>query len=112
MAERLDVNIARAQFDRLFDEVIDRAHNRCAAGQVAQVIDILVGACGLAFAAAYRRGCAGIMVVAQNGRDVFERGRYDFKRRSKNDLSRVHRLGVSRIARGQSECSIACFEWE
>ena len=105
------MNVARAQFDRLLDEIIDRTHDGRAAGQVAQIVHALIGGPDLALAAA--AGCFdGIMFVAQNRCDVLERGRYDFEGLSKNDFRSPQRLSVSRIARRNRNRSIAGFERE
>ena len=88
VAKRLDVDVARAQFDRFFDEVIDRAHDWRAARQIPQIIDVLVGA-ALLLPTVGRRVSVEIELVAQNGCYVFERSRYNFKRPAKNELSRL-----------------------
>jgi len=89
-----------------FGSIVDRAHDGCAARQVAQIVHILIGTAGFVGPTASRRGVGGVKLVAQDGRNVFERGRYDFKRSSKNDFSRLERLHVGRIAGGQREPSI------
>ena len=40
-AERLDVDVARAQLDGLFQHVVDGADHRSAAGEVAQALDVV-----------------------------------------------------------------------
>ena len=42
--ERFNMNVGRAQFDRALEQIIDRSHNRGAAGKIAQALDIIVGA--------------------------------------------------------------------
>ena len=64
-AERLDVDVARAQLHRPFEQVVDRAHDRRAAREVAQVFDIVVGMREPASAACRRR-----VVVAQAARSA------------------------------------------
>ncbi len=39
--KRLDVNVAGAQFDRFFEQIVDSAHHRRAAGEIAQALDIV-----------------------------------------------------------------------
>ena len=42
-AERLDVDVAGAQLDRALQQVVERAHHRRAAGEIAQALDVVVG---------------------------------------------------------------------
>ena len=42
-AERLDVNVAGAQLDRALEQIVERAHHRRAAGEIAQAFDVVVG---------------------------------------------------------------------
>ncbi len=42
--ERLDMDIAGAQLDGSFEQIVDRAHDRRAAGEIAQALDVVVGA--------------------------------------------------------------------
>ena len=42
-AQRLDVDVARAHLHRLLDEIVDGAHDRRAAGQIAKAVHALVG---------------------------------------------------------------------
>ena len=44
------MDIARTQFDRLLDDVIDSTHDRRAAGQVPQIIHAVVDGSDLAIA--------------------------------------------------------------
>ena len=53
-------------------QVVDRAHNRGAAREVAQIVDVLIGAAGLRCATACG-DVGGVKRFAQNGRDIFER---------------------------------------
>ena len=39
--KRLDVNVAGAQFDGFFEQIVDRAHHRRAAGEIAQALDVV-----------------------------------------------------------------------
>ena len=112
VAKGLDMNIARTQFDRFLDEIIDRTHDGRAAGQVAQIVHALVGSDRAPALATTAGRLVGLQLVAQNHRYVVERGRHDLKGRSKNDLSRSQRLGVSGIAGGQRDRSIAGLEGE
>ena len=52
----LDVNVARAQFDRLFKQIVDRPHHRRAAGEIAQALDVV-------FAQLHGRGATGVRFV-------------------------------------------------
>ena len=52
VAKGLDMDIARTQFDRFFDEIIDRTHDGRAAGQVPQIVHAVVGGSDLAIATA------------------------------------------------------------
>ena len=66
----LDVNVARAQFDRLFQEIVDRAHHRRAAGEIAQAFDVV-------FAQLHGRAAAGVRFVfaetpVENDREVLD----------------------------------------
>ena len=45
-AERLDVDVAGAQFDRALEQIVERAHHRRAAGEIAQALDVVVGLLG------------------------------------------------------------------
>ena len=40
--KRLDMDVARAQLDGLFQEIVDRAHHGRAAGKIAQAFDVVV----------------------------------------------------------------------
>ena len=42
-AERLDMDVAGAQIDRALQEIVERAHHRRAAGEIAQALDVVVG---------------------------------------------------------------------
>ena len=106
------MDIARAKLHRLFDEVVDRAHDRRAAGQVPQIVDVLFSGPGLALPSVRRDAVVAFKLGAQSGRDVLERGRYKLERRSENDFSRLQRLSIARIARGQRIGSVGCLEGE
>ena len=44
VAERFDMDVAGAQLHGLFEQVVDGAHDRRAAGEIAQTFDVVVGA--------------------------------------------------------------------
>ena len=44
VAKRLDVNVAGPQLHGLFEQVVDRAHDRRAAREIAQALDVVLGA--------------------------------------------------------------------
>ena len=112
VAKGFDMDVARAQLDRLFDEVIDRAHDRRAAGQVPQIVDVLVSAADLALPTAGRRLGVEIELVAQNGRDVFERSRYDFKRPPKTSSAACSASPSAGSPAASAILSVAGLEWE
>ena len=42
-AEWLDVDVARPQLDGLFQKIVDRTHDRSAAREIAQAVDVVIG---------------------------------------------------------------------
>ena len=98
---RLDVNIARAQFHRLFEQVVDRAHDGRAAGQIAQVLDIVVGMGGSCIGDFGQSGVVIANARGENGGDVLERGDGDADAAAEHDLGGLHRRRVIGIGNRQ-----------
>ena len=107
---RLDMDVARAQLDRPFDEIVDGAHDRSAARQVAQAVDAFFRfdasgggrAGGVDFVAAE--------ALAQRGLDVVEGGDPDLDRPRKGDLDRLAGVAIAWIRHGEAETALAGHE--
>ena len=98
VAKRLDVDIACAQFDRLFDEVVDRAHDGRAAGRDRADCRRFPRRRRAPLARPPRRRRSSSL-SPQNARDVLERGDDDFERRRQTRVRGLQRLRVGGIAR-------------
>ena len=97
VAKRLDVNVAGAKLHRLFKEIVDCAHHRRAAGQIAQAIDAFVGAGDLPLRDAHRL-VVELAPIAQDRRYILEGGDLDLERRAQDNLRRLPYCCVARIA--------------
>src|SRR6202042_3010176 len=74
--ERLDMNVARAQLDRLLQEIVDGANHRRAAGKVAQALDVVLARKQLA-GQIRRLGNVFTKAAVEHDREVFDRGNLD-----------------------------------
>ena len=80
-AERLDMDVARAQLDRALQQIVDRAHHRRAARKIAQAFDVVVGL--LARRPAHPRSAVRVIrldALVEHGGDVLEGGHRDLDR--------------------------------
>ena len=100
-AERLDVDIARAQLVGFFEEIAHRAHHRRAAREVAQALDVVVGDLRRGIGGGRRRGVLFAEALVEDGGDVLERSDGDLDPVSENDSRRAHGGGVARIGDGE-----------
>ena len=110
IAERLDVNVARAQFDRPFDEVVDRAHDRRAAREVAQIVDVVPPPASRTrppAAVASSKLSLSPSTVAMSSKEAVTSSNG-----APSHFHRLKRRRVGGIARGQRERSIFRLEWE
>ncbi len=100
LPERLDVNVAGAQLHGPFEQVVDRAHDRRAARQIAQALDIVVGMREIRFGGFGRRQIFLAQARGQNRGDVLERGnhraRLDRRARSRRRAPAPSRPGRRR----------------
>ena len=83
VTERLDMDIAGAQFDRAFEQIVERAHHRRAAREVAQAVDIVIAV--NAFARGDFGGLAAVQPLENRG-NVLERGNDDLDAVAENDF--------------------------
>ena len=100
-AERLDVNVARAQLVGFFEQIAHRADDRRAAREVAQALDIVVGDLRRGIGRGRRRGILLAEALVEDGGDVLERGDGDVDTVAQNNSSRAHGGGVARIGDGE-----------
>ena len=101
--ERLDMDVGRAQLDRAFQKVVDRAHDRRATGEITQALDVIVGA---RERGGFGEGSFFLEPRAEHGRDVLKRGDLDVERHAEHDFRRAHRGGVGRIAEHEPRASL------
>ena len=101
------MDIAGAQFDGFFEQIVDGAHNRRAAGKIAQAFDVVV-ADGAA-RALRRRQAPGIVLaeaLLQRGFDVLKRTDLEHDIVAEHDLGRSNRGRVARIGDGDDVSAI------
>ena len=90
------MSLARSS-TRLLQQIVDRAHDRRAAGEIAQALDIVVGwASRIAFAARRRRGVLAEPLV-EHRRDVLERRDRDLDRPAEHDFGGANGRGIARV---------------
>ena len=94
-AERLDVDVARAQLDRLFQQIVDGADDRRAAGEIAQAVDVVVGPGRRRLRRLGRRHVLVAEALVQRGRDILERGDLDRRPEPPSTISAARRHAVS-----------------
>jgi hypothetical protein len=94
--ERLDMNVACAQFDRFFQKIVNGAHHRRAAGQIAQALDIVFARLE-GFDAAGGLDIVFAQALAENDRQIFECRHLDDDAGAEHDLRRTPRCRVARI---------------
>ena len=94
------MNVAGVQFHGLVDQFVDGAHHRRAAGQIAQIVEIVL----LGRADGLGRG--GVVRLAERGGDVLERGDDDFDRRAEHEFRRLARLSIHRVAHRQDRPAV------
>ena len=106
--ERLDVDVGGAQLHGFFQEVVDGAHDRRAARQVAQALDIVVGVGIGAFDRAGARRLAVLFAqpLGQHRRNVLERGDHDFERAAEDDFGSADGGNIARIGQRQTEAAL------
>ena len=109
VAERLDMDVAGAQFHRLLEQIVDGAHGGRAARKIAQILDVVV---------AVRRADFGNLgqcefVVAeprrQNGENVLIRGNRNGDMTAEHDFRRLDRRRVGWIGNGKLETPVRRF---
>ena len=107
VAERFDVDVAGAQLDGLFEQTVDGAHDRRAAGEIAQALDVVVGARALRV---LRRGFFAAETLAENDRDVFEGGDGEGDLAAKNDFGGAGGGAIAGIGDGEAEGPVGAKE--
>ena len=96
------MNVAGAQLHGPFEQVVDRAHDRRTARQIAQILDIVVGMREIRFGGIGRRQIFLAQAGGQNGGDVLERGNHRAHSTAEHDLGGAHRRRVDRVADGKA----------
>ena len=107
-AERLDVDVGRAQLHRLFEQIVDGAHHRRAAREVAQALHVIVGARERGFAGLRLGGCVVAEPLGQDRGDVFIRGDLDPDAAAEHDLGGARRRHVVWIGDGDAVATFGC----
>ena len=110
IAHRFDVNVARPKVDRFFQEIVDGAHDRRAAGEVAQAVDAFFGGAGSLADGRRRPLLFGTQALRQGRRDIVERGDGDHDRTAEHDLGAPLRDDIGRIGDSETKSSVACVE--
>jgi hypothetical protein len=100
--ERLDVDIGCAQLDRLFQEIVDAAHDGRPAREVAQVFDVVVAARERGVSRRFGGPGFGLAPLRQHRRDVLKRGDVERDGSAQHDLGRPHDGRVGRVGDGQA----------
>ena len=93
-AKRLDVNVAGAQLDRALQQVVERAHHRRAAGEIAQALDIVVGLLARSRRSLIGNGVVRLEPLVEQRRDVLERRHRDLDRRAEHDFRGANAGGI------------------
>ena len=101
-AERLDVDVAGAQLDRALEQIVDRAHHRRAAGEIAQAFDVVVAQLLDVVRLAARLGVVTAEALVEHGRHILERGDLDLDG-PEHDFRRAHRRRVGRVGERQRD---------
>ena len=100
IAERFDMNIAGPQFHGFFEHVVDGAHNRSTAREIAQTFNVVVGAA--ARRSAIPRCCfLTAKLLAKNRRNILEGRDVDRHRSAKDDFGGVDGGGIARVGDGE-----------
>ena len=105
-AERFDVDVGGAQLDRALQQIVERAHHRRAAGEIAQALDVVVGLLRRSLGAVLGAGLAGIDALVEHRRDVLERGDRDLDGCAEHDFRGANGRGVGRVGHRQPVAAI------
>ena len=100
VAERFDMDIAGPQLHGFFEHVVDRAHHRSAAREIAQTFNIVVGAAARRSTVPGRCFLAA-KLLAENRRNVLEGSDVDRHCSAKDDFGGVDGGGIARVGDGQ-----------
>ena len=82
--KRLDVDVAGAQFDRFFEQIVDGADHRRAACEIAQALDIVVAQLGRTGSA--RLGLVLVQPLIEHDREILRCRDLDRNVRTQHDL--------------------------
>ena len=86
-SERLDVNVARAQLQRLFQQIINRAYDRSAACEIAQAVDVIIGAAERPLAIGPGQRCVVTPdLFRECGRNILKRRNFNRHRATQHDF--------------------------
>ena len=101
-AKRLDMDVAGAKLDRALEQIVERAHHRRTAGEIAQAFDIVVGLLGRSPRGVVGHRAIRLGPLIQRGRDVLERPHRDLDRRGEDDFGGTDRCGIGGIGDRQA----------
>jgi hypothetical protein len=108
--ERLDMDVACAQLDRLLQEVVDRAHDRRAAGKVAQAFNVVLAQLRQPVRIAASLGLVGDEALVQDNPKLVESGDPDLDVRPKHDLGGALRGDICGVRDGKDSAAILGLE--
>jgi hypothetical protein len=108
--KRLDVDVAGAQFHRLFQQIVDRAHDRRAACEIAQALDIVLTRLGRK--ARRQIGIVLVQPMAEDDGEVLRCRDPDLNAWAKHDLRRALRRLISRIGHCEHNAAVRASIWK
>ena len=111
-AERLDVDVAGAQLDGALQHVVERAHDRRAAGEIAQAFDVVVGLLARCLQTLVRRRAIVLDALVQYGGDVLEGGDRNLDRFAEHDLGGANGCGIGGIGDREAIAAVRRAEWK
>jgi hypothetical protein len=99
------MDVARAQLNRLLQEIVDGANHRRAAGEVAQALDVVLARKHLAGQIS-RLGHVFAKAAVEYDREIFDRGNLDRDIPTEHDFGGALRCRVGRIGNGERSAAI------
>ena len=101
------MNIARAQFQRLLQKIVDRAHDRGTTCEIAKAVDVIVGATEWPFAiGSGERRVIAADLFRERGRNIFKRGNFNRYRAPEHDLGGTNAGRIGWIGNGKVQTAL------
>ena len=101
-AKWLDMDVGCAQLDGFLEQIIDGTHDGCAAGKIAQAVDVVVGLDRIASVAFWCGERVLAEPLGQRSRDILKRCNGKRDRPAEGELCGTHAGRIGRIGDDQS----------